>query len=123
MMQEKIRNITTYNAIVGAVLRQYRERLGSEQQDISSALGITRSSYSRLETGQTALSLSQLCQLAPLFKIRPSTFVSQVEHASQNMALGGVDIRHERKPTVDGGLTNILMGAALAALVAQLLRS
>ena len=121
-MQAQIHHITTYNGIVGAVLRQRREQMGLEQSQISERLDLTQSSYSRIESGKTSLTLVQLSDIAPHFGLSPHSFITQVESIKHNMERQGIKVSPKKEPVLGEGVTNILIGAALLTLVTQMLR-
>jgi len=121
-MQEQIHNVTTYNGIIGALLRRRREQLGLEQGTISQKIGLTQSSYSRIESGKTSLTLAQLSAISPHYSVRPADFIDQVEQVKMNMKRQGIDVVEEPTTKVASGVTNILIGAALLAVVAQLIK-
>lgn len=121
-MQAQIQHITTYNGIVGAVLRQRREQMGLEQSQISQKLGLTQSSYSRIESGKTSLSLVQLSDIAPHVGLKPQGFIAQVENIKYDMERQGIAVSPEKEPGLGEGVTNLLIGATLLAVVTQMLR-
>jgi len=121
-MQAQIQHVTTYNGIIGAVLRGHREQLGLEQAQIAQRLGLTQSSYSRIENGKTSLTLVQLSNMAPTFKLTPNSFIAQVENIKLNMERQGIAVTPEKESGLGEGITNILIGAALLAIVTQMMR-
>lgn len=122
-MQAQIQHITTYNGIVGAVLRQRREQMGLEQSQIAQKLGLTQSSYSRIESGKTSLTLVHLSDIAPHFGLSPQSLVAQVESIKLDMQRQGITVSPEKEPGLGDGVTNVLIGAALLTLVTQMLRN
>jgi len=122
-MQAQIHHITTYNGIVGAVLRQRREQMGLEQSQIAQRLGLTQSSYSRIESGKTSLTLLQLSDMAQHFGMNPHGFVAQVEHIKIDMQRQGIEVSPEKAPGLGEGVTNLLIGATLLAVVTQMMRN
>lgn len=121
-MQAQIQHITTYNGIVGAVLRGRREQMGLEQAQIAQRLGLTQSSYSRIESGKTSLTLVQLSDMAPHFGLNPHSFIAQVERIKSDMERQGIVVSPDKEPGLGEGVTNILIGATLLAVVSQMLR-
>ena len=122
IMQAQIQHITTYNGIIGAVLRSRREQIGLEQSQIAQRLGLTQSSYSRIESGKTSLTLIQLADIAPKIGLNPQDFIAQVESIKLNMQHQGIDVSRDKDPILGKGVTNILIGAALLAVVTQMIR-
>lgn len=56
-------------------LREFRQQARKSQQQVAAALCITRSAYSKLERGQTELTMKRACQIAHIFKILPSALL------------------------------------------------
>lgn len=121
-MQAQILHSTTYNGIVGAVLRGRREFLKLEQADMAAQLGLTQSSYSRMENGKTSLTLVQLSGIAPILKFSSSEFLKHVEKIRSDMERQGISVSPEKEPIISEGITNILLGTALLAVVTQMMR-
>lgn len=121
-MQAQIQHVTTYNGIIGAVLRQRRDQMGLEQAQIAQRLGVTQSSYSRIESGKTSLTLVQLSDIAPHFGLSPHGFIARVESLKYDMERQGIKVSPEKELGLGEGVTNILIGAALLTLVTQMLR-
>lgn len=56
-------------------LRELRQQARKSQQQVAAALCITRSAYSKLERGQTELTMKRACQIAHIFKVLPSVLL------------------------------------------------
>lgn len=56
--------IVPYNALIGHILQKQREQLGRSQFEVAQSVGLTQSAYSRVESGQTALTVTLLRALA-----------------------------------------------------------
>ena len=55
---------------VGEKIRKIRELKGIKQEDIATALGITQTSYSKIERDETELSLSRLTDIAEKLEVK-----------------------------------------------------
>ena len=121
-MQATIHHITTYNNIVGAVLRSRREQLGLEQAEMAKKVGLTQPSYSRIESGKTSLTLLQLNEFAPHFKLTAPNFIAHVEKIKTDMVRQGINVSPKKAPNIGEGVTNLLIGGALLAIVAQMMK-
>jgi len=115
--------MTTYNGIVGAVLRRRREQIGLDQAELAKRLGFTQSSYSRIESGKTSLTLMQLNDIAPHLSLDSESFIRQVESIKLNLARQGVNVSRKKEPGLGEGVTNLLIGATLLAIVTQMMRN
>jgi transcriptional regulator with XRE-family HTH domain len=62
----------TYDAVVGIVLQYLREHVGTTQADLAKSMNLTVSTWSRIERGQSALSLNQLEKASISLGLRPN---------------------------------------------------
>lgn len=120
-MSNKIVNLTTYPALVGAMMRHMREQKGISQVDAANYLGVTQPSYSRLETGKAVLSVAQLSRACGFLGLSPSEFLQKVDYAKQSMKKMGVRVEHDHAGDMGKLIVNVLMGAALVLLIAKVL--
>ena len=118
-----MQNSTTYTAIIGAALRKARERGDREQSEIAASLGLTQSSYSRIESGQTSITMVQLSRICQVLDIRPEMFVGEVERVKLGLIHQGVTVHTDKQSAIGDGVTNVLLGAALLAVITQLIRN
>lgn len=120
-MSNKIVNLTTYPALVGAMMRHMREQKGISQVDAANYLGVTQPSYSRLETGKAVLSVAQLSRVCGFLGLSPSEFLQKVDYAKLSMKKMGVRVEHDQAGDMGKAIVNVLMGAALVLLIAKVL--
>jgi len=59
------------------IMRVLREANGYTQEYIASELGINQNTYSKLESGQTRLTVDRVKKLAELYKVNPEYFFSE----------------------------------------------
>lgn len=109
---------TTYPDVLGAVLRHLRKTNGLEQQPVSEAAGVTQSTWSRIERGDTAITVDQLARAASCLNTKPEKILILVDQSVKAIQKQGVKVEVKRKTEgISPGL--ILIGvAALAALIA-----
>jgi len=117
---------TTYLAVLGRVLAQKRKRLGREWDQARAArqAGISRSTWSRLENGESAPDAIQLAQIADMFGTTAPEFLAEVERVCDGLRKRGVKVHMEKqkKTSVAGGIGLALLGtAALAGIAAAVL--
>lgn len=120
-MSNKIVNLTTYPALVGAMMRHIREQKGFSQVDAANHLGVTQPSYSRLESGRAVLSVAQLSRVCGFLGLSPSEFLQKVDYAKLSMKEMGVRVEHDQAGDMGKVIVNVLMGAALVLLIAKVL--
>lgn len=119
MSQENfnMQGVVPYSVVVGRVLQQRRTQLGLHQNNLAAALGITQSAYSRLESGDTALSLTQLRIAAAVLQAPASAILASAEQYSNYLQLQGVQITDEKKDNSAAVLIGLgLLAAAMVAL-------
>jgi len=68
----KVSDGMTYDAVVGIVLQYLREHIGTTQADLAKSMNLTVSTWSRIERGQSALSLNQLEKASIALGLRPN---------------------------------------------------
>lgn len=119
---------TTYSAILGRVLAQRRKRLGREWDQARAAqqAGISRSTWSRLENGESAPDTIQLARIAEMLGTTAPEFLAEVERVCNDLRERGVKVHMEKPKKVPaaGGFGLALLGtAALAGIAAAVLAS
>ncbi len=120
MSNEKMVNVTTFPAVVGAILRHYRTTKGIEQKDLSEKTGIPQSTISRAEKGDVSVSVDLLDKLCYGLGVMPSQVFKDAETARTNLLKNDVEIRSDAKTSdlIKKGL--VVVGiAAIIALIAR----
>jgi transcriptional regulator with XRE-family HTH domain len=84
--------ILPYPVLVGQIVQAHRNRLGLHQSQVASAMGLSRSAYSRIETGDTSMSLSQLRPLARSLGFASSQLLAEVDNYANQLEAGGVSV-------------------------------
>jgi predicted transcriptional regulator len=117
-MQEKLYPETTYQAVIGRVLVKIRKELDKEQSFLSTNVGVTQPTWSRIERGESSFTVEQLAKAADCLQIKPSTILSETEKAVRDLKKQGVVVRMEKISENKGVSTGAVIGiAALSALV------
>ena len=62
MSSGKLRPETTYQAVIGRVIVNFRKQLAVDQALLAGAAGVTQSTWSRIERGESSLSIEQLAK-------------------------------------------------------------
>jgi DNA-binding XRE family transcriptional regulator len=65
-------------AEIGAVFKSVREQSYTHQRDMAAALGISQSTYSRLESGRMPLTVEQLLRACAALDIEPSAVFDEL---------------------------------------------
>ncbi len=109
---------TTYQAIVGRIIVKFRKELGADQNFLAKAVGVTQSTWSRIERGDSSLSIGQLAKAAEHLRVNPSTILLEVESAVRELTKQGVIVRIISTQDAKSGNGIAMIGAAaLGALV------
>jgi transcriptional regulator with XRE-family HTH domain len=85
-----------YTALVGQVLLGHRGRKGLQQNDIATALGVSQSAYSRIEQGDTTISISQLRVIARRLDIAPGDLLREADGLAGRLRIQGVVVSDEK---------------------------
>ena len=107
----------TYGAVLGQVLARRRQaQMGLHQQDVAASLGIGQPAYSRLESGQSAMSVSQLRRVALRLGTQPSELLAEADRYVMYLQAQGVVVVDDK----EGSTGELLIGLGiLAALLAS----
>jgi transcriptional regulator with XRE-family HTH domain len=117
MQQEPVKPATSYPSIVGGVLSNLRAQNGMHQKDLAEAVGVTQATWSRIESGQTNVTLEHLRSAAKTLGMQPSQVLafadeSEIEAQSRGVIVTGTKNELEIHP----GLA-LIAGAALGVIV------
>ena len=118
MSTEQLKPETTYQAVVGRVIVKLRKELGIDQLLLAKSVGVTQSTWSRIERGESSLSIGQLAKASEYLRVNSSTILLEVENAVKELKKQGVIVRVTSTHT-DKSKTGIAMigAAALGALI------
>ena len=118
---------TTYQAIVGTILINMRQQLHIEQSLVAKRVGVTPSTWSRVERGESALTVTQLAKAAEAFRVKPSVILSSTEQAREQLEKQGMTVKYDKIIKQQGelqdgskaeiGVGYAVAGAALGALL------
>lgn len=110
-------NVASYPAVVGAILVARRKELGLPQAQVAEAVGLAISTWSRIENGESALTIEQLALVACALKLSPSEVLAAAEAKMAALLEKGVSISPSRTDTAASAASGAipLMGASLAS--------
>jgi len=118
---KNFRPATTYPAVVGYVLGWHRDQAGLNQQELAEQMGMSPSTWSRIERGESALTMDQLAAVAQVLEVEPGRILRDADNVVGQLAKRGVQVERRRVPDAIGAGLALLAGAALVALVASAL--
>ena len=111
-----------YSWITGQVFARRRQQRGVGQIELAKALGVSQATWSRVETGQSPLTIEQLSHACELIGLSASDIVSEVDAEARRYRRRGVFVvyRRGRDPVNVPGL--VATGLGLFGLVKVLSR-
>ncbi len=113
--------ITTYPALVGAFLAAKRKELGLSQSTLAASVGLTVSTWSRIENGESALTIEQLKLAAHTLNVLPSQILKDVDDKIIELQNRGIETNSIRVSIdeihASGAIP--LVGAALFGLISS----
>ncbi len=122
----KIRNVTTSAAVLGQILATLRSTKGLKQSDLAAAVGIGPSSWSRIEKGDSAISIDQLRTAAKVLGKSVGEIIDIAEAAEEKATRKGVEVSNSAVKgaaasigagAIAGGLGMAATGAAVGSVV------
>ena len=116
-----IQNVTRYSELVARIVGQLRHARNFDQKQFADALGVSPSTWSRAENGQTGLSLDQLAGAARALNINPAQILAYADNAADQLMRRGVTVLVGKEAWQDDQAFAYLGAAALGALVATIL--
>ncbi len=111
---------STYSAIVGAVIAQTRDEEAVSQAKLAEAVGIGQPAWSRIEKGESALTIDQLARASSALGKHPSEILSIADSTVLKMEEEALNISYDkpqRKSAASNAGLLLLGGAALGALI------
>lgn len=115
--------VTTSGAVLGAILVKLRTEKGMKQSDLAAAVGIGASTWSRIEKGESGLSIEQLRVAAKALSVTPGRIFEMLGAAEDEVANHGVRIETANwsskaaLSTVRSGAAGIAAGVALGSVI------
>lgn len=115
-MKPVVLAIASYPSVVGAVLASMRKEQGLAQNDMAEAIGATVSTWSRIESGESALTVEQLAQAAKKMGVEPSAILRVADEKVAELRNKGVETKASR-----GTVESIIAAGAVPIVGASLL--
>ncbi len=121
--------VTTYPAIVGACLAAKRKEQGLSQSELALSVGLTVSTWSRIENGESALTIEQLALAAQRLNLPRSELLINADKKVAELEYRGIETKSNRVsineisasgaiPLVGSALFGIITSPALAVGIA-----
>jgi len=117
-MSTKLKPGTTYAAIVGQVLARKRTALDKHQAVVAKAVKVGQSTWSRVETGKTALTVEQLRLAANALESTPEAVLAEADHVERYLRERGMRIVTPLETKQPDVALALVLGTALGLLLA-----
>ena len=116
---------TTYSMIVAQLLNERRDAAGLSQAQFLDRIGMTQSSWSRITRGLSHFSLEELRVIGEALTIKISALIESADKIAILLPKKeGIEVLQNTKAVDNKSLIpTIIAGAALAFLIARLLKS
>lgn len=112
----KINAVTTTGAVLGAVIASLRNTAGLKQSDLGEVAGVGPSTWSRIEKGESGLSIDQLRLIARALGYTPGEILDMAEAAELEAQGKGIDVQ-----PLGTSITSIALGAAVIPVLGNAL--
>lgn len=106
---------TTYQAVLGRLIAQKRQQKQIDQGEMAKAVGVSRSTWSRIEAGESALSMDQLAKAASKLGLSLGTLMIEADEIADELRKQNVEVLDGRDQT-----STAKFGKTAAATVAFL---
>ena len=129
-----MKNETTYQTVLGRLIAQKRKERRIDQEEMARRVGVSRSTWSRIEAGSSALNMDQLARAASALGISLGELMLEVDDVVRELRRQNVEVHDSRDQAksppfgrVGGGGAGLagpvafLGGAVLGGIIAALL--
>lgn len=109
---------TSFQAVLGTVISSERKKMNISQSELANKLGVTASTLSRIENGESAMTIDQLHVVSEALGMKPHELLAATEGVEKLLKKTGIDAVGERSKLVssndkDDSHKTILKGASL----------
>lgn len=94
-VKQELRDAT--QELLGSVIVGFRKKADLSQEDLAYESGVDRSFMSKVETGQTAVSLLTLMRLAKTLGVKTSEFIIELENRMAEVTHAKNDVKPVEK--------------------------
>ena len=111
---------TTYHSILGQILKELRKNKGMDQSDIAKKMGMNRSSWSRIESGNTMVNIHQLQKVGAILQMEANEILQKADTIANTMKDKGYTVYYDSPKEIQekssGSQGLALIGAAALGL-------
>ena len=119
---------TTYQAVLGRLIVQKRQEKQIDQGEMARHVGVSRSTWSRIEAGASALTMDQLAKAADKLGLPLGELMLQADDVVRELRRQGVNVLDSRDQTsaakwgkAKAATVAFLGGAVLGGIVAGIM--
>lgn len=119
---------TTYQAVLGRLITQKRQEKQIDQDEMARHVGVSRSTWSRIEAGASALSMDQLVKAARKLDMDLGELMLQVDEIVRELRRKNVTVLDSRDQTsvakwgkTAAATAVFLSGAVLGGIIAGIM--
>ena len=119
---------TTYQAVLGRLIAQKRQEKQMDQGEMAEAVGVSRSTWSRIEAGESALNLDQLAKAANKLGLSLGALMIEADEIADELRKQDVEVLDGRDQTsaarfgkTAAATVAFLGGAVLGGIVAAIM--
>lgn len=122
-----MKNVTTYQAVLGRLIVQKRQEKQMDQEALARRVGVSRSTWSRIEAGSSALNMDQLAKAADALDVPLGTLMTEADEIVRELRKLDVEVNIGRDravsnlPWARGAAVAFLGGAVLGGVIAAVL--
>lgn len=123
-----MRSETTYQAVLGRLIVEKRKEKQIDQGEMARHVGVSRSTWSRIEAGASALSMDQLVKAAGKLDMPLGELMLQADEVVRELRRQGVEVFDSKDQTTAAkrertatAMVALLGGAVLGGIVASIL--
>ena len=108
-----------YDEILGQIVSTERKKLGLDQKELAKILEINQPALSRIERGESAVSVAMLLKLSDAFKMPASQLIERFQFIIERLREDSISVVPKKEiPKDDPNLGKMLLvGGALALLL------
>ena len=119
---------TTYQAVLGRLIAQKRQEKQMDQGEMADAVGVSRSTWSRIEAGESALNMDQLAKAANKLGLSLGALMVEADEIADELRKQDVEVLDGRDQTstakfgkTAAATVAFLGGAVLGGIVAAII--
>ena len=90
-----MKNETTYQTVLGRLIAQKRKEKEIDQEEMARRVGVSRSTWSRIEAGSSALNIDQLAKAASALGIPLGKLMLEVDDVVRELRRQNVEVHDQ----------------------------